>query len=259
MVYLGETWRISALERALKPASLWPTMRPMSEPGPSSPSVPLRGWKEIAAHLGTSQRSAQRYASDLGMPVHRRGTRGASVAAYAHELDEWVRTQTPASLTPDTADEAGDAKTIPELARPQPALGASRRRLVLMALVGTLVIPLAWWGSGRLTSTTDTSSNVRIGLRLNGREMQVAVAPGTATSVSIHEGRSLWLTPMREGEDLRVVLRDGPAAPPERAREIGSVVLRPARGAPSAAVLFAFDDWTLELWWLPPAVPPVSP
>jgi len=231
----------------------------MSEPVPSLASVPLRGWKEIAAHLGTSQRSAQRYASDLGMPVHRRGTRGASVAAYAHELDEWVRTQTPASLTQDCADVGVDAKTVSEVTPHQPAVSAGRRRLLLLALAGTLVVPIAWWAAGRLTSTADTPSNVRIGLRLNGREMQVGVAPGTAASVSIHEGRSLWLTPTREGEDLRVVLRDGPASPPERAREIGSVVLRPARGAPSAAVLFAFDDWTLELWWLPPPSQPVSP
>ena len=50
----------------------------------------LRGWKEIADYLRCSPRSAQRYARDAGLPVHRPGSR-ASVWAFADELTEWVR------------------------------------------------------------------------------------------------------------------------------------------------------------------------
>ncbi|MGE5361860.1 MAG: hypothetical protein ACM3NQ_22820 [Bacteroidales bacterium] len=51
---------------------------------------PLRGWKEIAQYLGTSERTAQRWERELDLPVHRvRSTPGATVYASANELDVW--------------------------------------------------------------------------------------------------------------------------------------------------------------------------
>jgi len=53
---------------------------------------PLRGWKDIAAFLGTSLRSAQRWERELALPVHRlRTTTGSVVSAYPSELDSWRR------------------------------------------------------------------------------------------------------------------------------------------------------------------------
>jgi hypothetical protein len=50
----------------------------------------LRGWKEIALYLGTSERTAQRWGHELGLPVHRvRNTPGATVFAVREELDAW--------------------------------------------------------------------------------------------------------------------------------------------------------------------------
>ena len=229
----------------------------MSEPVPTAPPHPLRGWKEIAAHLGTSSRSAQRYAAELGMPVHRRGTRGASVAAYAEELDQWVRQQTPASLSPvhdDIVEVTPGADVSPETV---PPTRTSHRRLLLVILAASLVAVVGWWSYLRVSATTDatgTSSPVTIGLRLNGREMQVRVVPGTPVSVAIRDGQSLWVTPTCEGDDLRIALREGPTDPHgATSLEVGSIVVRPARRAAADAVMFAYNDWTLELWWLPPS------
>jgi hypothetical protein len=53
----------------------------------------LHGWKEIAAHLGRSVRSAQRWEATLGLPVKRISTPdgGQIISASRVELDEWQR------------------------------------------------------------------------------------------------------------------------------------------------------------------------
>jgi hypothetical protein len=59
-------------------------------PPPESADV-LNGWKEIAAHLGRSARSVQRWERDLGLPVHRIPTPegGSIVYARRSEVDSW--------------------------------------------------------------------------------------------------------------------------------------------------------------------------
>jgi hypothetical protein len=52
----------------------------------------LVGWKAIAASLGKDQRTAKRWALELGMPVHRvPGRQRASVYAFSEELEAWLR------------------------------------------------------------------------------------------------------------------------------------------------------------------------
>jgi excisionase family DNA binding protein len=50
----------------------------------------LRGWKDIAKYLRTSERTATRWSIEKGLPVHRSG-RGSLVVAYRSELDGWQR------------------------------------------------------------------------------------------------------------------------------------------------------------------------
>jgi hypothetical protein len=50
----------------------------------------LQSWKEIAAHLGVTVRSVQRW-EEAGLPVHRQGSGSkARVFAYTDELQEWL-------------------------------------------------------------------------------------------------------------------------------------------------------------------------
>jgi len=59
-------------------------------PGPSS-SDRLNSWKAIANYLKKSERTARRWESEEGMPVHRHMHQSmASVYAYRSEMDEWL-------------------------------------------------------------------------------------------------------------------------------------------------------------------------
>ena len=49
----------------------------------------LHGWKVIAAYLGRSERTVQRWRK-LGLPVRRCGTVDGSVYAVSAELDHWL-------------------------------------------------------------------------------------------------------------------------------------------------------------------------
>jgi hypothetical protein len=56
----------------------------------ASPRRRLDSWKEIAAHLGRTVRTVQRWERDEQLPVHRhQHQRQASVYAFADEVDAW--------------------------------------------------------------------------------------------------------------------------------------------------------------------------
>lgn len=65
------------------------TMMASSQP-PAEPGRVLSSWKEVAAHLGVSTRTAQVWEAERGLPVHRApgGPRGRIFASTA-ELDAW--------------------------------------------------------------------------------------------------------------------------------------------------------------------------
>jgi len=51
----------------------------------------LQSWKEIAAHLGRSERTCRRWETEFQLPVHRMdGSVRGSVFAYKTELDRWM-------------------------------------------------------------------------------------------------------------------------------------------------------------------------
>lgn len=52
----------------------------------------LTSWKEIAAHLRVSERTAQKWEADHGLPVRRTPGEHGRVIAFADELDAWLRT-----------------------------------------------------------------------------------------------------------------------------------------------------------------------
>src|ERR1700722_8766977 len=61
----------------------------------------LNGWKEISNHIERGVRTAQRWESLLGMPVHRPALKDRSaVVAFSDELEGWL-----SRTSPDTRDE----------------------------------------------------------------------------------------------------------------------------------------------------------
>jgi hypothetical protein len=72
----------------------------------------LNGWKDIAAHLGRSVRSVQRWEREIGLPVHRIKTaEGQTVYASRHEIDEWRRHAEPSSEAPIVEPEGAEGES----------------------------------------------------------------------------------------------------------------------------------------------------
>lgn len=61
-------------------------------PEATSTNDELKGWKEIAAYLGTSVRTAQRWEERFGLPVNRiQAAGGAVISALRDDIDTWKR------------------------------------------------------------------------------------------------------------------------------------------------------------------------
>ena len=104
--------------------------RPMPNDAPREDSAPLDGWKAIAEHLGKSVRTAQRWRSEFGMPVHRIGDRDREhVYAYRWELDAWRRSAAyandPASSSPAFGESSGEQGHPATAAPPDDPLSGS--------------------------------------------------------------------------------------------------------------------------------------
>jgi len=79
----------------------------------------INGWKAIARHFGRHRATAIRWSQSGAFPVRRlRGRKGASVWAYAHELDAWL-----ASGGAELAANGAPSEPVPHAALPaDPAL-----------------------------------------------------------------------------------------------------------------------------------------
>jgi hypothetical protein len=90
----------------------------------------LNGWKEISGHIKRVVRTAQRWETRMGMPVHRRPLNNKSaVVAFSDELDRWISRTSPdpdpllqmrekmSSLAWHTAELASQTRTLQEQLR----------------------------------------------------------------------------------------------------------------------------------------------
>lgn len=89
----------------------------------TEPSDRLDGWKDVAAYLGKSVRTVQRWESEYGLPIHRiPASRGEVIWASRTELDQWrTDPRAPsdgASLSPQIEPELAYSPT-PVTARPR--------------------------------------------------------------------------------------------------------------------------------------------
>jgi tetratricopeptide (TPR) repeat protein len=138
-------------------------MTPSEPPPPDEPAGRLDSWKEIAAYLRRSVRSARRWEREEGLPVHRHPhSKRDSVYAYKAELDAWwtrrgadVSRQADADdapLPPETDTQNGDrtpqepkpAETeVP--ATPTPRMGRLPRLLGVAIALAILVAAVGAW------------------------------------------------------------------------------------------------------------------
>lgn len=182
----------------------------------------LRGWKDIGAYLGTSERTAQRWEHVYGMPVRRAGrTRGASVFALPDELDSWrlspagVRATADEPAAPDAPPPAEEPPAGPPPARRH----VSRRVVAGIAALGFIVVVSGGvWLSRSFRHqaapapqasktrpyaqafTTPVSPTPAVFLleitSADGLPFTVHVADGTMTTIAIRGGTKLGFSPL---------------------------------------------------------------
>jgi hypothetical protein len=98
----------------------------------STQDRPLRSWKEIAAFLAVTERSAQRWEKTAGLPVHRMGGGvRARIVAYPEELRNWIG-----------SGAAGVEREVPPAER-----RARRPRIGVVIAACALVVVLIGWAS----------------------------------------------------------------------------------------------------------------
>lgn len=173
------------------------------------PQVPngsrIVGWKDIAKHLGVSQRTAVRWTEAYHLPVSRipRGDRPI-VFSTVEELDSWWASPAAASLRgeepPVERKVAADAGTPHEKARSgeAPWRGSLRRRWI-KTVVLALALPVAALAGGYATGFRWPSVNDRTlvwrardgahGEALSVRRIRLTLTiAGKPTSVVVAEG-----------------------------------------------------------------------
>jgi len=78
----------------------------------------LTSWKEIAAYLGKSIRTVQRWERELGLPVRRPDLRRSGIVlADPAELDSWLHRQTTLPVQEGAQPANGDGETRLKAAR----------------------------------------------------------------------------------------------------------------------------------------------
>jgi hypothetical protein len=152
---------------------------PPDSPGNDSADL-LNGWKDIAAYVGKSVRSLQRWERELGFPTRRIKTPdgGQIVFASRREIDAWRRSQS--SLTEMAAvSEAIDTPTLPLPVGPgsavaaRPSIWRSRANWLLITTAGILVVGFLFYSGSRSvrasTVSVDVASRSIRGLDAAGR------------------------------------------------------------------------------------------
>ena len=238
----------------------------------------LKGWKEIAACLRTSERTAQRWENQLGLPVQRlETTKGAIVFASRGELEAWLASarQLPA-LDENHRTPLGDANNSTPV-RPQFAHTTS-------AAVGIGVVMLivllagVWrvWAPGHSNAATPASGPSRSGsintvpqpagssllpqpvplsLTRDGKRSTVTVPAGGMGRITIGGHVTLGLSPVvnHGGIDLDVFRIEGVA--PTGGEQLTK--LTTFRLEPGTTVKLEQTFGTLEIAWLPKRIPPL--
>jgi len=108
----------------------------------------LNGWKEIATFLGKGVRTAQRWESELDLPVHRVGRDGGEiVVAFKSEISAWTldRDRARRSKAPASTGGAAADGIVPDCGQARPDRRSHRPAvtLTLTAVVVTAVILVA--------------------------------------------------------------------------------------------------------------------
>src|ERR1700745_1921541 len=94
----------------------------------------LTSWKDVAAYLGKTTRTAQRWERDLGLPIHRPVNKPAGVIlADPDEIDAWINARKMRSSGAAAPIVLGDLSNPESLRSVQPIAPAYARVLESIA------------------------------------------------------------------------------------------------------------------------------
>jgi TolB-like protein/Flp pilus assembly protein TadD len=154
----------------------------------------LESWKEIAAYLGRSPRTVQRWERLEGLPVHRlQHDKLGSVYAYRSELDAWweARRTTLGSAEPEPEEEEAAAAEAPAGAQP-PAVAMALRRWVLLAFA-ILLVSLGLYFSATIRRVEEPRRATRLAVipfaNLTGDDAQEFLSDGLTEEMIAELGR----------------------------------------------------------------------
>jgi hypothetical protein len=116
-------------------------------------SARLDSWKAIAGYLGRDERTVRRWERERGLPIRRvGGGRGASVFAYAADLDAWLK------ASPATALD----KPLTAMSSAQAAANKPDRRVwPISVAAGVVVIAAVAWAA-RWVGAAPRAEDVRV-------------------------------------------------------------------------------------------------
>ena len=178
-----------------------------STDAPETPgrSSQLNGWKDIAAYLGRSVRTVQRWEKDFGLPVRRFGvSKPESVFALLNEIDAWLLTsQGVNARSGNGADADSPARTD---ARPSERVAPADRareplfprgwflRMGLVGAVEVVVLLSLWalWTSRLPAGRTDPPQGLSSSGAAPGGEPAAWQVDFDSLVVSDAEGNPLW-------------------------------------------------------------------
>jgi len=234
----------------------------------------LRGWKEIAAYLKASERSAKRWEGNRGLPIHRiPGTTRDVVFAHSEELDDWVRSAVAPMLAvsnPEDPQTQPGAPTVSGHGTEVPAgkwRGNGTRLLILVAvglllmaayrilrIVNETVSP----NPSRVAATTSAPQTgalaepkASVTLRVSVSEptrwsARVTVPDGDCTTLAVSGQSSIDVCPHRLGDGVLVDVISAGQGP---ARQVTTLRLEPN------SEIRIVKPLTIDIEWL---VPPNS-
>jgi|WetSurMetagenome_2_1015567.scaffolds.fasta_scaffold75946_3 hypothetical protein len=205
----------------------------------------LRGWKDISAFLRTSERTAQRWEDELGLPVHRFGQSHRMVFAIPSELRAWRQS----AAVRTALHEFDELPELPEgrLATPpggvpsQPVrsrLLTPRRALVLLVGIAVLVLGsvAAWtvWKKPASRASEGQDGRRLLSLRItNGTAALVTAVVPDGDRLDVPGGTggtNLCIVPSLRGNRLRIDISETPRGEtPQLSQFVVRFVLAPGQ------------------------------
>lgn len=235
--------------------------------------TPLTGWKDIAAFLGTSVRTVQRFEQELGLPVHRtRAVRGAAVRAFPSELRRWL-TERPGvgqeAVDPvppgESVDDAAPERSIDDTAAerlvegttPEPAR-RGRRWVVASAAAAAVVVSVAiaalTWRSDEVSTPGLSGEALNLTVRpAKGSPIHLELPDGAHGEAIVAPGLALTLRPVTRTNGLlldvgRRSMAGGPIQP-----------LTQVRLVPGRPAHLSVEGAELDIEWAPADARPARP